>query len=124
MPWALTEAHWLLRWVWMGLPALVLCAGMALQSEKDPPGRLKKLLVFGGDASYSLYLSHPFTINAIAAVMRRLGIVSPHLYVLISFVAAMLVAAACYIWLEKPVYSLLSKVGKRRPRAESAATSG
>jgi peptidoglycan/LPS O-acetylase OafA/YrhL len=116
--------HWPLRWAWMGAPAFVLCTGMALQTEKGRPSGWMKWLVFGGDASYSLYLSHPFTINAVAVVTHRLGLASPQLYVLISFVAALAVAAACYVWLEKPVYGWLSKARLPTFRTARAVANG
>lgn len=106
-----TSVNWGFRWAWMGLPALLLCTGLALQNEASTPGPLKRLLVFGGDASYSLYLSHPFTINGVAAITHKLGLVSPNTYILISFICAMLVSGACYIWVEKPIYAVLSKLG-------------
>ena len=51
------EAAW--RWIAWGLPAAGIVWG-AMQFETIMTGRLFKLAAIGGDASYALYLSHPF----------------------------------------------------------------
>ena len=50
-------ASW--RWIAWGLPAASIVWG-AMQFETMLTGRLFKLAAVGGDASYALYLSHPF----------------------------------------------------------------
>ena len=47
------------RWASCGLPAAAIVWG-AMQFETMLTGRLFKLAAVGGDASYALYLSHPF----------------------------------------------------------------
>ena len=50
-------ASW--RWIAWGLPAAAIVWG-AMQFETMLTGRLFKFAAIGGDASYALYLSHPF----------------------------------------------------------------
>lgn len=47
------------RWIAWGLPAAAIVWG-AMQFETMLTGRFFKLVAIGGDASYALYLSHPF----------------------------------------------------------------
>ncbi|WP_085317533.1 acyltransferase family protein [Derxia lacustris] len=57
-------------WGW-GLPAaLALWAGLAIAPRRRPLGRA---LVALGDASYALYLSHPFVMIAAAVAVKRAG---------------------------------------------------
>ena len=60
------DANW--RPVWAGLPALTLCSAVVL--ARLPSWNPMTTL---GDASYSLYLSHPFAINAVAIAWGVLG---------------------------------------------------
>jgi exopolysaccharide production protein ExoZ len=72
---------------------------------------LPRAVVRIGDASYSLYLSHLFTIGVIGHVLSRLApavglLATPagHAVVLCAVVvAALLVAEASYRWIERPL---------------------
>ena len=48
-----------------GVPAAMLCAAFLFATEPSAPGPLRRAFAAGGDASYALYLSHTFTINAV-----------------------------------------------------------
>ena len=52
------------RMVARGISATLLCAAFLFAAEPAAPGPLRRALVAGGDASYALYLSHTFAINA------------------------------------------------------------
>ena len=72
------EVPGLLRPVLVGLPALCLVAGAAL----GPAGvttlpRPARWLAALGDASYALYLVHPFALRAGREVLVRLGLAGP-----------------------------------------------
>lgn len=76
-----------------------------------------------GNASYSLYLVHPFATQTIAKVAARAGLGGPlagGLLALLSLVAASFLAIATYRWIEQP----LSRVARRlvpEPRRETPA---
>lgn len=53
------------RVLWMGLPALAIGAAAALSAQPARPGPFMHACAAGGDASYALYLSHPFVLKAI-----------------------------------------------------------
>ncbi|WP_062224053.1 acyltransferase family protein [Aureimonas sp. D3] len=108
-----------LRAIWIGLPALVMCAGPALIAQKNQaaPSLLKRVLVFGGDASFALYLSHPFSINLVALAAARLGIQNPWTYMALATAASLVGAALVYVMLERPLTTRLSEaLHMRRPR--------
>jgi peptidoglycan/LPS O-acetylase OafA/YrhL len=90
-----------------GLPAALLVAAAALGRER--PGRTRVPLRFGaalGDASYALYLLHPFVVRAgsAAAAMTGLGVVvGPWGYVAVVLAAAVAVSLAVYRWFERPL---------------------
>jgi len=107
----LTELGGLWRPLWMGLPAFVACAGPALLDEKLDSALkpLMRALVFGGNASFALYLSHPFSINLVALVAPRIGIHSPWLYIVVAGGFAMIVAAFVYLLLERPMTGWLHR---------------
>ena len=75
---------------------------------------LPRVIVRIGDASYSLYLSHLFTIGVIGHVLshlapsvRLLATPAGHAVVLCAVVvAALLVAEASYRWIERPLLRL------------------
>lgn len=109
---------YLLRPLWMGVPALIACAGPALIREpaQERHGPLMRALVFGGDTSYALYLTHPFSINIVALLMPRLGVSDPWAYVAIAFAAAYLGAAAAYLFFERPLtLAINNRLSRRRP---------
>lgn len=110
------------RFLWAGAPALLLCTGLALVPEAADPGRIKRALVFGGDMSFAIYLSHPFTLTAFAFVMARMGVQDPWLYIAISFIACLVVAGFVFVWIERPVYRWLTRV-YNRPRRPGPAVS-
>jgi exopolysaccharide production protein ExoZ len=94
---------------WVGLPALVVCAGPALVREGSEvgPRLIWRWLVIGGSASYALYLTHPFSINLIAMLAPRIGLREPPIYSFVGFVGAIIVAVLVYVLVEAPAYAWL-----------------
>ena len=92
-----------LRFVWMGIPAFMLCAGLSLVREQGVASGVGKALVLGGDASYALYLSHPFVINLVGIVWAKIGINSDALYIIVSISAAVLAAILIHVYFERVV---------------------
>jgi exopolysaccharide production protein ExoZ len=115
---ALNLQHLLMRPLWAGIPALIICAGLALGPTSDQP--LMRLASAAGDSSYSLYLSHAFTVNIVAMFWQRLSLGSPWAFVIVAIVASFVVAWASYRLLEQPALRWLryvsgSTVGQPKP---------
>lgn len=120
----LVTQHALLRLACAGLPA----AGMVLALTCGPAvrtGRLTALGVALGDASYSLYLSHPFLLRPLRVIWAKL--VGPHLspgwFVAACLIASALAALGVYRWVERPLTRLAQNalVGRRRAAAPQLA---
>jgi exopolysaccharide production protein ExoZ len=91
-----------------GLPAaLLVIAALAfdIQTPSVP------LLSFGtslGDASYALYLLHPFILRGIAVLAGgTLAAISPMLFLLIGVTLSIIVAMMAWRWFEKPLTKAL-----------------
>ncbi len=91
-----------------GLPsALLVIAALAFNDMKlaNPLARLMARL---GDASYAIYILHPFAIRGLAvAAGAALVAVSPWLFIGIALVIICVVSVAAWRWFEKPVTKAL-----------------
>ena len=99
----------------------MLCASLAFAPEPSTIGPIRRALVIGGDSSYTLYLSHTFSLNAalIAWQQSRLGMPT----VAMSAAVCVAVAAAVFIyrWIERPMTDALhSAAGTARVRGVAA----
>ena len=109
------------RVVHVGLPALLLCAALALAPEPRTIGPIRRALVLGGDSSYTLYLSHTFTLNAAAIAWRSFGEPATGLAMALAIVFAIIAAAVIYRWIERPMTDALhSATGTARTRGVAA----
>lgn len=114
--------YWSARCLWMGLPALAVCAGAILSEKPAATNRVQRAVVLGGDASFVLYLSHPFSLAIVAVLWPRLGITSPAAYVICAGSAAFASAVLLHLWFEKPCMAYLSGfVRSKRPAANNPA---
>lgn len=96
------------RAIKLGIPAIVLVAGL-LSIEKSLPKLRLPLLI--ANASYSIYLSHIMVIAILRYVYPRLGIptaglISTLIFVVISLTIATLGGIVCYFVIEKPLLNL------------------
>ena len=115
------DAGILRRLVHTALPALMLCASLALAPEPHASGPLRRAMVTGGDSSYTLYLSHTFTLNAAAILWRESGLEMRGLAMTLSMIAAIAAAAIVYRWIERPMTDALHSVtGTARARGVAA----
>jgi exopolysaccharide production protein ExoZ len=77
------------------------------------------MLLLLGDASYSIYLTHLFTLGAIRVLWVRLvpeaTVASSAMLVVVSLTASAIVGCVCYWWIESP----LTKAMKYRPAPAS-----
>lgn len=112
------------RLIWGGVPAAMIATGVLLLREPPVPGPIKRIFMAGGDASYALYLSHPFILSAVALVCAQAGLVSAPLYLGIAFVACVGFSGIFYRKCEKPLLQLLrqwpSSAMRGLPRARQA----
>lgn len=105
-----------LRFLWGGVPALAICAGLALAPERSDASAIGRWAVIGGTASYALYLSHPFTINALGLVWRKLGLGAPWAFVAVACLVSIAVSVAVYYLVEHPAVTWLGRRLRPRPR--------
>lgn len=113
---------WAHRAISAGIPATVLVLATVLYEKAG--GRLEnRVALLLGDASYSLYLTHPFVTAATVVAFRWLqpDFWGVHLALMVACVVlASFVAVLCYLVLERPITNRLrglSKVRSGRPLA-------
>jgi len=89
-----------------GIPATLLVAAASLgRGEPAPKNRAIRLGVAVGDASYALYLLHPFAIRGIRALVGATGlgaVLGPAAFIVLSLAGAILVALAAHWLFERP----------------------
>lgn len=105
------EVYWQARWLYMGLPAALVCASVVLwrdgQATTLLPTRTPALLRWGGDASYALYLSHPFSLGLTRWVASGNGLVDGWSLLVLGLAMSLAVAAAFHFGVEKPTTAWL-----------------
>ncbi len=101
-----------------GVPAALICLGAA---SLEWHGRVPKTgaLEYLGDASYSLYLTHPFAIGAIAIVWSKMHMgpldQGGYAYLAVALAGSMIVAILTYEILERPLSAPRRKYAALRP---------
>ncbi|MCU4181743.1 acyltransferase family protein [Bosea sp. BH3] len=89
-----------------GLPAAMLVAAAVLGPFSSTWLAMDMSVVALGDASYSLYLVHPFAIRALREMFTQSGLamtLGPQGFVLLALVAAVILALVVCQFLEKPM---------------------
>jgi len=112
----------------MGLPAIVIVLGALVLECRGGVPRLRLPLLLG-DASYSLYLSHPMVLSAAGQAWRRLGAAGLPgglvLFCLAGLAIAVVAGLATYRLVEQPATSWLRRrLGRARPRPTTAPRTG
>lgn len=89
-----------LRW---GLPSVLIVGGAALY--RGAPPRLALALTGLGNASYSLYLFHPFALRPLREIWVRLvgGALPLELYIAAAIAVAALASILLHHWVERPI---------------------
>ncbi len=122
----LSEAFWptlpqLLKW---GVPAVVIVAG-ALALERSGAGVAHRGALLLGEASYAIYLGHPFVIKAISLLYARLHVDAWLLHVIalcVTVAIVGIVGVAMHLLVERPLVRLLRH--RLVPRARPAVAAG
>lgn len=101
-------------WVW-GLPALLLVAGAYLHERSGKPVIITPWAILG-NASYALYLVHPFAVTFAGVAWRKLALPTVGTGALTGYMALVVVLSVCggvFVWyfVERP----LSRWLKRQP---------
>jgi exopolysaccharide production protein ExoZ len=114
----LSVYEYIWRLITGGLPAILIVSAVVL----GPPAgssRAARWLAIGGDASYALYLTHPFTLKIVSVIGSKLGLPLPLLYWL-GLIAAVIASLFVHYLVEKPIGAWLSRATDR-PKVEQAA---
>jgi exopolysaccharide production protein ExoZ len=102
----LTQTEWYVL-VNNGVPAVCLVAAAALgHARQRPEGGPERLMVLMGDASYALYLSHPFVIRAVRQILLVAGIGSSLSYsgfVTLCVLITALLSIPIHLYFERPM---------------------
>jgi peptidoglycan/LPS O-acetylase OafA/YrhL len=89
-----------------GGPAAMLVAAATLGAPSNHPPRVEQALVMLGDASYALYLVHPFAMRALTALFGGLALTArlgTATYIALALLLAVAFALAVHRWFERPV---------------------
>lgn len=92
--------------LWRGGAAVLLMLAAGCGREGIVPLPPVKALAAVGDASYALYLVHPFVIRGMREVVLRLGLHSPALYIALALAGSVIAALLLYRFFEKPATRL------------------
>lgn len=107
-----TNAYdYLPRLITGGLPAILIAGAVTLTPAANIRNRVMRLLAIGGNASYALYLTHPFATKIVAVVGVKAGLPLPLVYGL-SIIASIAGAVATHYVVEKPIGAWLSRIGE------------
>jgi peptidoglycan/LPS O-acetylase OafA/YrhL len=119
-PVGMTVANAWPRVLLAGVPVAAVLAAALLGPEPAMP-RLAIPFTRIGDASYSLYLFHPFALIVMEKAAQKLALVrhAPGwLLVLVTVAGAIAIALAAYRWIERPMtIALTAMLAPRRPAA-------
>lgn len=105
-----------------GLPAAILLAAAVLKPQKrQAEGAFANMAVMLGDASYALYLVHPFVIVSLNKIWIKCGLYQSFgywSYIVMVLIGASLAALAVHRWFEMPVTNRL-RVRTSKPAASA-----
>lgn len=93
-----------------GPAALLLVTAAACGRGQSAPSALVRQLARLGDASYALYLIHPFAMRAMRELFLRIAPGATGLFIATALLAAVISALAVYRWFEKPMTKLFRRL--------------
>jgi peptidoglycan/LPS O-acetylase OafA/YrhL len=92
----------------LGVQYAALVLGLLMLEFKSKEN-IPKFVLFGGDFSYSLYLTHAMVGPIAALLLSKVGIHSITASLIFMLVIMLLVAATCFVYIEKPISLAVSK---------------
>ncbi len=96
------------RAVFAGVPALLIVSSIILVNFPNQEGKLTRILSIGGEASYAIYLFHPFIIKFGTIIYNKHIInIPPYFYILIIVTVSIFAALFINLKVEKPLDKLL-----------------
>jgi exopolysaccharide production protein ExoZ len=91
-----------------GIPGAMLVLASINFNDLNYTGPIARQLVRLGDASYALYIMHPFALRGLMILAgAALTRISPWLYIAFSLTLACVMAYAIWLWFERPVTKAL-----------------
>lgn len=106
------SAGWPQVLVW-GVPSAIIVAS-SVSLEKSRKISFYPLFINLGNSSYSTYLSHAFTVNAVGKAWTALFGTLNAVFIIVSIVASIIVGHFAYLVLEKPITDRLNFYYKNR----------
>ena len=111
------------RVVRFGLPVWLFFTGMMTLEpwfKKYSSNAVFRVLKEMGNSSYSLYLTHPFSLVLLSIVLTRLGINRfGIIFVILLAIGAVVSGHLCYLFIEKPL-SRLTKLKRNKSAAQQS----
>jgi peptidoglycan/LPS O-acetylase OafA/YrhL len=101
-----------------GLPSVVILA--AFISVSEPRGLWTRLAVLFGNASYAIYLTHPFVMVAYAKLLKTTQLAAHSQLAIIPVVVVLCIAlgVSTHLWLERPIMKAIrSALTTARPKS-------
>lgn len=96
------------RAIFAGVPAWLIVSGVILMRSPSQDIRLLKLLSQGGEASYSIYLFHPFIIRMGTIIFEKENIITTsYIYMLFSISLIVILSYFIRAKIERPLERML-----------------
>lgn len=92
-----------------GIPALMICAAFALSHEPRRTPAWRRALIAGCNSSYTLYLSHVFSVHAVQLAWQGTGAPMPGIGMTAAVVVALAIAHLVYRGIERPMIEALQR---------------
>jgi len=107
--------HHLARSITGGIPAVLIVGAVVCGPRHQAGSRPARLAVVAGDASYALYLVHPFALKAVAGLSAKLGLwaSAPALPPIAMILAAVAASLVIYRYVESPILAGLRGLAER-----------
>ncbi len=95
-----------LRWFQWGLPSALIVAGAALAEPPQEQSASLRFLTLLGDASYAMYLIHPFIIRPLRLLWQKTGwadVAGAFAFGIAALALVIAASVAVYVYFEKPL---------------------
>ncbi|CAN7417651.1 acyltransferase [Phenylobacterium sp. LjRoot219] len=93
-----------LRFITWGVPGFLIVAAVVLSKDSRENTIIGSAMKLGGDASYALYLSHIFSLNAVSMVWKKLPVDDNALaYIVFATLVSVPAGIFVHLFVERPV---------------------